>query len=247
MSGNALSTALRQSAEFAGATIVMPAWSPPAAGGGAAPPLAEKNTSSATRSTPFYLDLEEVDTRRSATPGPLGQRPRPFRLPAAATTSGDAALPLAESVRRLVAALRLGTRPEGPIRLLTNLACLGTNFNPVSFYYCYRERRRGARRRWWPTSSTHRGASATPTSSTARRPKTASAPLRHPLRVRAATRSSTCRPFSRMAQQYAWKFLRPGRKRLLNMENFEKAGPRSSTPPYASSAAPSLSPRALLA
>ncbi len=35
--------------------------------------------------------------------------------------------------------------PAGPIRMLTNLACLGTNFNPVSFYYCYARGRRRAR------------------------------------------------------------------------------------------------------
>ena len=30
-----------------------------------------------------------------------------------------------------------GRRPEGPVRLLTNLSYFGYCFNPVSFYYCY--------------------------------------------------------------------------------------------------------------
>lgn len=30
-----------------------------------------------------------------------------------------------------------GQRPNGPIRLLTNLAYFGFRFNPVSFYYCF--------------------------------------------------------------------------------------------------------------
>ena len=30
-----------------------------------------------------------------------------------------------------------GTRPEGPIRLLTQLRSFGHCFNPVSFYYCF--------------------------------------------------------------------------------------------------------------
>ena len=30
-----------------------------------------------------------------------------------------------------------GQRPDGPIRLLTHLACFGHRFNPVSFYYCF--------------------------------------------------------------------------------------------------------------
>jgi DUF1365 family protein len=30
-----------------------------------------------------------------------------------------------------------GSRPEGPVRLLTNLRSFGHCFNPVSFYYCF--------------------------------------------------------------------------------------------------------------
>ena len=44
--------------------------------------------------------------------------------------------PLDESVRKLVLAAT-GTRPRGPIRLLTNLSYFGYCFNPVSFYYCF--------------------------------------------------------------------------------------------------------------
>jgi DUF1365 family protein len=49
---------------------------------------------------------------------------------------GDPRQPLVEAVRDLVEA-RLGTRPTGPIRLLTHLRYLGYCFNPVSFYYCF--------------------------------------------------------------------------------------------------------------
>lgn len=49
---------------------------------------------------------------------------------------GDPETPLAESVRELVAA-QTGTRPDGPIRLLTHLRYFGACFNPVSFYYCF--------------------------------------------------------------------------------------------------------------
>ncbi len=38
----------------------------------------------------------------------------------------------ADAVRALV-----GERSNGPVRLLTNLRCLGHLFNPVSFYYCF--------------------------------------------------------------------------------------------------------------
>jgi len=49
---------------------------------------------------------------------------------------GDVSEPLDESVRRLVVE-RLGRRPEGPIRLLTNFRTFGFTMNPVSFYYCF--------------------------------------------------------------------------------------------------------------
>ena len=49
---------------------------------------------------------------------------------------GDPDIPLADAIRALVAE-RTGTRPGGPVRLLTNLRCLGHLFNPVSFYYCF--------------------------------------------------------------------------------------------------------------
>lgn len=43
---------------------------------------------------------------------------------------------LDESVRDLVTK-ETGVRPQGPIRLLTNLSYFGFCFNPVSFYYCF--------------------------------------------------------------------------------------------------------------
>jgi DUF1365 family protein len=49
---------------------------------------------------------------------------------------GDAAIPLDQAVRDLVED-KLGSRPNGPIRLLTHLRYFGHCFNPASFYYCY--------------------------------------------------------------------------------------------------------------
>jgi DUF1365 family protein len=48
---------------------------------------------------------------------------------------GDPAVPLDVAVRDRVAKLT-GSRPTGPIRLLTQLRSFGLCFNPVSFYYC---------------------------------------------------------------------------------------------------------------
>lgn len=49
---------------------------------------------------------------------------------------GDPAVPLAQAIRDLVER-RTGSRPTGPIRLLTHLRYFGYCFNPVSFYYCF--------------------------------------------------------------------------------------------------------------
>jgi DUF1365 family protein len=49
---------------------------------------------------------------------------------------GDPSEPLDRSVRDLVEE-GTGTRPNGPIRLLTHLSYYGYCFNPVSFYYCF--------------------------------------------------------------------------------------------------------------
>jgi DUF1365 family protein len=49
---------------------------------------------------------------------------------------GDPQISLARAVADLVED-RLGSRPNGPIRLLTHLRYFGHCFNPASFYYCY--------------------------------------------------------------------------------------------------------------
>ncbi len=51
---------------------------------------------------------------------------------------GDIKLPLRERLR--LDALKNGmSAPDGPVFLLTHLRTFGYNFNPVSFYYCYRD------------------------------------------------------------------------------------------------------------
>lgn len=83
----------------------------------------------------MYLDLEEL--------------PRVFRgrwlwsvaRPALARFRrenylGDPGIPLDKAVRDLVLQ-HTGKRPEGPIRLLTNLSYFGYCFNPISIYYCF--------------------------------------------------------------------------------------------------------------
>ncbi|MHB1468115.1 MAG: DUF1365 domain-containing protein [Solirubrobacteraceae bacterium] len=80
----------------------------------------------------FYLDLDEL-------PSLLGGR---LLAPGARVVRfergdyfGAPELDLAAAVRERVDE-QTGTRPTGPIRLLTQLRSLGHCFNPVSFYYC---------------------------------------------------------------------------------------------------------------
>jgi len=81
-----------------------------------------------------YVDLDELPRAFdrwwwSAThPAPVRFRRRDY--------FGSSELPLADAVRDAVNE-RIGVRPDGPVRLLTNLRCWGYVFNPVSFYYCF--------------------------------------------------------------------------------------------------------------
>ncbi len=83
----------------------------------------------------MYLDLEELPVvfrRRwlwSASRPALARFRRADHL-------GSPEQPLHEAVRDLVER-ETGARPDGPVRLLTNLSYFGYCFNPVSFYYCY--------------------------------------------------------------------------------------------------------------
>jgi hypothetical protein len=80
----------------------------------------------------FYLDLDELPKLLGGRlvrqrPGLLRFRRRDYL--------GPDRTPLADAVRDTVHA-ETGRRPDGPIRLLTQLRSFGHCFNPVSFYYC---------------------------------------------------------------------------------------------------------------
>jgi len=95
--------------------------------------FAERSHEFCYRIAMVYLDLDEIGdvvggklTR--AHPGFVRFRRNDYL--------GDPNIPLVEAVRALVAE-RLGTAPQGPIRLLTHLRSFGYCFNPISLYYCY--------------------------------------------------------------------------------------------------------------
>lgn len=83
----------------------------------------------------LYLDLDEVDRifdRRWL----WSSRSRNVAEFRRGDYLGPTDMPLAEAVRERVR-LATGSRPAGPIRLLTHLRYFGFVFNPVSVYYCY--------------------------------------------------------------------------------------------------------------
>ncbi len=83
-----------------------------------------------------YLDLAELDAAFAGRWLWSHRRwwaPMRFRR---ADYFGDPARPLAACVREAVAAAT-GSAPDGPVRALTQLRCLGYVLNPVTFYYCF--------------------------------------------------------------------------------------------------------------
>jgi uncharacterized protein len=85
----------------------------------------------------MYLDLGELPQLLDRYPLFSARRAAPARF-RRADFMGDPARPLDECAREAVAAAT-GSRPEGPVRLLTGLRYFGHSFNPVSFYYCFDE------------------------------------------------------------------------------------------------------------
>ncbi|MEZ5076669.1 MAG: DUF1365 domain-containing protein [Solirubrobacterales bacterium] len=83
----------------------------------------------------MYLDLGELPAVLDPFPLFSARRPAPARF-RRADHLGDPSRPLAECAREAVAA-ETGSRPPGPVRLLTGLRYFGHAFNPVSFYYCF--------------------------------------------------------------------------------------------------------------
>jgi DUF1365 family protein len=82
-----------------------------------------------------YLDLEEVPEVMGIHPlwSTRPRSPVSFRR---ADYFGPADRPLDECVRDEVAC-RTGQRPDGPVRMLSNLRHFGLSENPVTFYYCF--------------------------------------------------------------------------------------------------------------
>lgn len=86
----------------------------------------------------MYLDLDELPTlfRRHPLWSCEGRAPARFRRRDHLKNHAPADRDLREAVMDLVAE-QTGTRPAGPVRLLTHLEYFRYRFNPVSFYFCF--------------------------------------------------------------------------------------------------------------
>ncbi len=83
----------------------------------------------------YFLDLDEVSGIFNI-PGLMGHNFPGILSFWRKKYFGDPKIPLKESIADLVFK-ETGKRPQGPIRLLTNISYFGFCFNPASFYYCY--------------------------------------------------------------------------------------------------------------
>jgi hypothetical protein len=127
---------------------------------------------------------------------------------------GDASMSIDTAVRERIAA-QAGTRPKGPIRMLTHLRYFGVSFNPVTFYYCYDAA---------GTSVEFIVAEITNTPWGERHAYVLSDRLREPhacfLRYRFG-KSFHVSPFMPMDLSYDWRFSLPGERLTVHMQNFD--------------------------
>lgn len=161
----------------------------------------------------LYLDLDELPAVLDGHWLWSARRPAPawFRR---ADYLGDAATPLAESVRALVAD-RTGARPAGPIRVLTHLRYFGYLQNPVSFYYCFDSTGEVVEAVVAEITNTPWGERHAYVL-----PAQPGAP-RHRVHLDKAFHVS---PFLPMDHRYDWRFSAPGRRLTVHMENHSIGG-----------------------
>lgn len=156
----------------------------------------------------LYVDVERVNEVLggrlvAASPGPLRFRRADYL--------GDPRARLADEVRRVVEE-RTGSRPNGPIRLLTQPRALGHCFNPVSFYYCFdAEDRLGAVIA--EVTNTPWGERASYVLRGDADQQVLGGEARKQLHVS---------PFMGMAQSYAWRVTEPGSTLSVHIANLER-------------------------
>jgi DUF1365 family protein len=127
---------------------------------------------------------------------------------------GDASVDLPEAVRAEAERLT-GSRPQGPIRVLTHLRYFGYVMNPVTFYYCF------------DADDAHVDVTLAESTNTpwnerhtyALSPDAAEdGPTNRPHEF---AKSFHVSPFMSMDQEYTWQFSDPEHRLMVHMENRE--------------------------
>ncbi len=84
----------------------------------------------------MYLDLDDLPQLFDGSLAWSARRPALARFRRSDYLGAGDGRPLRDSVLELVEE-RIGRRPQGPVRLLTQLRQYGFSFNPVTLYYCF--------------------------------------------------------------------------------------------------------------
>lgn len=162
------------------------------------------------RMAQLYLDLDEVERvfdRRwlwSVDHANVARFKRSDYL-------GSPDMPLSEAVRQRYEEAT-GTRPQGPVRLLTHLRYFGLIFNPISFYYCFDEDGEtlvGIVAEITNIPWKERHAYVLPVESAERRGRALGWAFDKQFHVS---------PFMPMQRQYAWRFTEPGDELRVHMD-----------------------------
>jgi uncharacterized protein len=166
----------------------------------------------------FGLDLEQIESAMACS-RLLGFEARAHSSYRRTDYFGDPAIPLDQAVRDHVQA-ETGTRPKGPIELVTQLRTFGYSFNPVSFYYC-----------WPPDRSSLQAILVEITNTPWGERHAYVLPWQQP-EVKARPAASARRsqrwefrknfhisPFSPMELDHDWRFAQPGQRLAVHMIN----------------------------
>jgi len=159
----------------------------------------------------MYLDLAELPRLFDGVPFWSANR-RALAWFKRSDYLGDPGKPLDAEVRELVAA-RTGTRPAGPIRLLTHLRYFGYCMNPVSFYYCFE-----------PAGDALVAivAEITNTPWGERHQYVLPVSGRSPLQKFEFDKEFHVSPFMPMDMRYQWCFSAPSNRLFVNIQNFKE-------------------------
>lgn len=164
----------------------------------------------------MYLDLAEAEECLGRVPL-FGVDRRAVAAFHRTDHPGPADVGLDEYIRREVEAAT-GKRPEGPIRILTNLRYFGYCFNPVSFYYCFDKQGKNVETiiseiTNTPWLETHSYILPTEEARNGR----GRFRFQFPKEFHVS-------PFMGMDVNYDWKFSHPGRQLAVHMENYQSNG-----------------------